>query len=99
MKRILSPPPYTHTYKYKHIHMSYKHFIISFVFRFLRNPSELKSIKNISLLRQQMNSSSANNNSPDMVHIKSEPAETADEEMRPTDLSMGQHFRLSNDME
>lgn len=68
-------------------------------YQFLRNPSELKSIKNISLLRQQMNSSSTNNSSSDMVHIKSEPAEAAEEEMRPTDLSMGQHFRLSNDVE
>ena len=45
-----------------------------------------------------MNSASANS-SPDMVHIKSEPTETAEEEMRPTDLSMGQHFRLTSEVE
>ena len=31
----------------------------NFSFRFLRNPSELKSIKNISLLRQQMEAQAA----------------------------------------
>lgn len=57
--------------------------MFSFPFRFLRNPTELKNIKNISLLRQQM-------------RIKSEPEEDGalsgngmEPEMdMPTDLSM-----------
>lgn len=54
-----------------------------FIFRFLRNPTELKNIKNISLLRQQM-------------RIKSEPDDDIaisgngieQEVDMPTDLSM-----------
>lgn len=70
--------------------------------RFLRNPTELKNIKNISLLRQQM---SPTNTKPPQnpiiphITIKPEPAEipeldnissirNADYDEKPTDLSM-----------
>ncbi len=39
--------------------VSYSMIFVFFRFRFLRNPSELKSIKNISLLRQQMEAQAA----------------------------------------
>ncbi|KAI5702837.1 hypothetical protein M8J76_014244 [Diaphorina citri] len=69
-------------------------------YQFLRNPSELKSIKNISLLRQQMSTSSGNSNpstpttptfpSPfaSSPTVKSEPLE-CDYVDEPTDLSTG----------
>ncbi|XP_075234871.1 ets DNA-binding protein pokkuri-like isoform X2 [Lycorma delicatula] len=47
-------------------------------YQFLRNPSELKSIKNISLLRQQMNNSSnSNNQSPVSSMPTAAPAQTS----------------------
>jgi ETS translocation variant 6/7 len=82
--------------------------IISFPRRFLRNPTELKSIKNISLLRQQMSPTrvtpQVNQPSPLSLSIKSEPKveeETThyawnqpvqDDDM-PTDLSMPTEFQ------
>ncbi|XP_045480095.1 ets DNA-binding protein pokkuri [Harmonia axyridis] len=70
-------------------------------YQFLRNPTELKNIKNISLLRQQMTISPTNKSSsqaapPQMVpqiSIKPEPTETQesarmDYDDKPTDLSM-----------
>lgn len=59
--------------------------ILFLFFRFLRNPSELKSIKNISLLRQQISLQKQYNMKPDPefnVVVKTEP-----EENEPTDLS------------
>lgn len=41
-------------------HYAYKYYF----FRFLRNPSELKNIKNISLLRQQMSPTRVNSTTP-----------------------------------
>ncbi|RZF38811.1 hypothetical protein LSTR_LSTR000514 [Laodelphax striatellus] len=83
-------------------------------YQFLRNPSELKSIKNISLLRQQMNANNNNSNTntsagnanitsnggavsvspPVEIRIKSEPYETPEDDLRPTDLRIN---RLSAD--
>lgn len=33
------------------------------------------------------------------VCVKSEPVDSADDDLRPTDLSMGQHFRVTADFE
>ncbi|XP_023030004.1 ETS variant transcription factor anterior open [Leptinotarsa decemlineata] len=78
-------------------------------YQFLRNPTELKNIKNISLLRQQMSPTStkppiATNISQSIV--KSEPAEMSDEitssrssteyDEKPTDLSIDGPTDLSN---
>lgn len=68
-------------------------------FRFLRNPSELKSIKNMSLLRQQMSPPRAlphlaQHQQPSMVNIKMEPEVEADD-LGPTDLSMEHPTDLS----
>lgn len=38
-------------------------------------------------------------NPSEQVQIKFEPVDHPEEELRPTDLSMGQHFRLSSDFE
>lgn len=61
------------------------------MFRFLRNPTELKNIKNISLLRQQM-------------RIKSEPEEEGGSGVEPeidmpTDLSMSSMSQPPNDQQ
>jgi hypothetical protein len=70
----------------------YKHNLISVLLsllrRFLRNPSELKNIKNISLLRQQMSPSL------NAVKVKPEPEpmdENMNEDVGPTDLSINQN--------
>ncbi|CAH1985527.1 unnamed protein product [Acanthoscelides obtectus] len=70
-------------------------------YQFLRNPTELKNIKNISLLRQQMSPTNTkppqNVLKPEAYPIKSEPGENPegsihdhhlDYEDKPTDLSM-----------
>ncbi|XP_065221535.1 ets DNA-binding protein pokkuri [Planococcus citri] len=55
-------------------------------YQFLRNPSELKSIKNISLLRQQMSPSL------NQSKVKPEPQEESmEDDIGPTDLSMNQN--------
>lgn len=57
--------------------------------RFLRNPTELKNIKNISLLRQQMSPTRVVPQAPVKMEMKEERCEddNVDEDM-PTDLSM-----------
>ncbi|KAG5870018.1 hypothetical protein JTB14_008995 [Gonioctena quinquepunctata] len=78
-------------------------------YQFLRNPTELKNIKNISLLRQQMsptNTKPSTNQTIPHGTIKTEPAEMSDEitssrssmdyEEKPTDLSMDGPTDLSN---
>uniref|UniRef100_A0A1B6KJT3 ETS domain-containing protein n=1 Tax=Graphocephala atropunctata TaxID=36148 RepID=A0A1B6KJT3_9HEMI len=73
-------------------------------YQFLRNPSELKSIKNISLLRQQMSGAAEQHQQQSQqppVRIKSEPVDPPEDDLRPTDLSMGtaEHFRVTADFE
>lgn len=60
-----------------------------FLYRFLRNPTELKNIKNISLLRQQMSPTRVVPQAPVKTEMKEERCEedNVDEDM-PTDLSM-----------
>lgn len=74
-------------------------------YQFLRNPTELKNIKNISLLRQQMSPNRPAPQQPLVVHmtIKPEPAEVDQETNRlqefddkPTDLSMDGPTDLSS---
>lgn len=70
-------------------------------YQFLRNPTELKNIKNISLLRQQVSPTRVNapaqiQHNPASISIKSEPMmdqmdhghSNHDDEEKPTDLSM-----------
>lgn len=53
-------------------------------YQFLRNPSELRSIKNMSLLRQQ-----TTQQTQVTPYVKSEPQDTTDsEDIQPTDLSV-----------
>lgn len=88
------------------------HFLTKAInWRFLRNPSELKSIKNISLLRQQMSGSDQQQSQQQQqqqqqpqqqqqqVVVKSEPGDSAEDDLRPTDLSIPQHFRVTADFE
>lgn len=84
-------------------------FIMLFCCRFLRNPSELKSIKNMSLLRQQMSPTRPPASlqqhqhqvmPPVAVSIKVEPDleegdSPIDEDLLPTDLSMEHPTDLS----
>lgn len=56
-------------------------------YQFLRNPSELKCIKNISLLRQQM-ASSPQTPTTTTSKLEPTPGEVSDEDYKPTDLSM-----------
>jgi ETS translocation variant 6/7 len=60
-----------------------------YCFRFLRNPTELKNIKNISLLRQQMSPTRVAPQTVVKSEMKEERCEDehVDEDM-PTDLSM-----------
>lgn len=60
-----------------------------FYYRFLRNPTELKNIKNISLLRQQMSPTRVPQQQAVKTEMKEERCEddNVDEDM-PTDLSM-----------
>jgi len=55
--------------------------------RFLRNPSELKCIKNISLLRQQM-ASTPQTPTTTTPKLDSAAGDVSDEDYKPTDLSM-----------
>ncbi|XP_050524892.1 ets DNA-binding protein pokkuri [Daktulosphaira vitifoliae] len=57
-------------------------------YQFLRNPSELKCIKNISLLRQQMASSSPQTLPTPTPAKQDIGTEVSDDEYKPTDLSM-----------
>ncbi|XP_054263521.1 ets DNA-binding protein pokkuri [Macrosteles quadrilineatus] len=78
-------------------------------YQFLRNPSELKSIKNISLLRQQMSGSDQQQSQQQQqqqpqqqqqqVVVKAEPGDSVEDDLRPTDLSIPQHFRVTADFE
>ncbi|KAF0770916.1 ets DNA-binding protein pokkuri-like isoform X1 [Aphis craccivora] len=56
-------------------------------YQFLRNPSELKCIKNISLLRQQM-ASSPQTPTTTTPKLESSAGDVSDEDYKPTDLSM-----------
>ncbi|VVC26451.1 Hypothetical protein CINCED_3A021789 [Cinara cedri] len=56
-------------------------------YQFLRNPSELKCIKNISLLRQQM-ASSPQTPTTTTAKLESTTGDMSDEDYKPTDLSM-----------
>lgn len=79
-----------------------------FLYRFLRNPTELKNIKNISLLRQQMSPTNTKNAAaPSQLSIKPEPVEeqngdqsnqqkSMDFDEKPTDLSMDGPTDLSS---
>ncbi|XP_019875638.2 ets DNA-binding protein pokkuri isoform X2 [Aethina tumida] len=77
-------------------------------YQFLRNPTELKNIKNISLLRQQMSPTNTKNAAaPSQLSIKPEPVEeqngdqsnqqkSMDFDDKPTDLSMDGPTDLSS---
>ncbi|XP_022165948.1 ets DNA-binding protein pokkuri isoform X2 [Myzus persicae] len=56
-------------------------------YQFLRNPSELKCIKNISLLRQQM-ASTPQTPTTTTPKLESTAGDVSDEDYKPTDLSM-----------
>lgn len=61
---------------------------MSLLRRFLRNPSELKNIKNISLLRQQVNSQQQQQPSAPLSRPSTVKMEATDYSDMPTDLSM-----------
>lgn len=92
-------PRFQRTKIYLHGVVCFICFNSCFVCRFLRNPSELKCIKNISLLRQQMAASPQTPTTTTTITTTVRPESTAtgsagagdvsDEECnRPTDLSM-----------
>lgn len=72
-------------YSEKNLLIEYLLILALFINRFLRNPTELKNIKNISLLRQQMSPTRVVPQAP--VKIERCEDDNADEDM-PTDLSM-----------
>ncbi|CAG9563406.1 unnamed protein product [Danaus chrysippus] len=57
-------------------------------YQFLRNPTELKNIKNISLLRQQMSPTRVTQQPAVKTEVKDDRCEDENDEDMPTDLSM-----------